>query len=92
MKFISEMWHPNSLWWNFLIRPPEFFSTETISIPSQSTKLEKCASLSWYAVFRPVFRLYQYLFFQHAPGEDQWGYEDASERWLPIHTVETIVR
>ena len=28
---------------------------------------------------------------QHAPGEDQWGYELAIERWLPIHTVETIV-
>ncbi|KAI9342187.1 ubiquitin-conjugating enzyme/RWD-like protein [Zopfochytrium polystomum] len=27
----------------------------------------------------------------HAPGEDKWGYESASERWLPIHTVETIV-
>jgi len=27
----------------------------------------------------------------HAPGEDQWGYEDAGERWLPIHTVETIL-
>jgi len=27
----------------------------------------------------------------HAPGEDQWGYENASERWLPIHTVETIL-
>ncbi|KAG9007465.1 Ubiquitin-conjugating enzyme E2 15 [Tulasnella sp. JGI-2019a] len=27
----------------------------------------------------------------HAPGEDQWGYESAGERWLPIHTVETIL-
>jgi len=27
----------------------------------------------------------------HAPGEDQWGYEQASERWLPVHTVETIL-
>ena len=27
----------------------------------------------------------------HAPGEDQWGYEQASERWLPIHTVESIL-
>lgn len=27
----------------------------------------------------------------HAPGEDQYGYEDASERWLPVHTVETIL-
>ncbi len=24
-------------------------------------------------------------------GDDKWGYEDASERWLPIHTVESII-
>ena len=29
---------------------------------------------------------------QHPPGEDQYGYEDSGERWLPIHTVESIVR
>jgi len=27
----------------------------------------------------------------HDPGEDQYGYEDAGERWLPVHTVESIV-
>lgn len=27
----------------------------------------------------------------HEPGDDRWGYEKASERWLPIHTVETIL-
>ena len=27
----------------------------------------------------------------HEPGEDLYGYEKAEERWLPIHTVETIV-
>lgn len=27
----------------------------------------------------------------HAPGEDSYGYESASERWLPIHTVESIL-
>ena len=27
----------------------------------------------------------------HAPGEDQYGYEQASERWLPIHSVESIL-
>jgi len=27
----------------------------------------------------------------HAPGEDKYGYEHASERWLPIHTVESIL-
>ena len=27
----------------------------------------------------------------HPPGEDQFGYEQANERWLPVHTVETIM-
>jgi len=27
----------------------------------------------------------------HPPGEDKYGYEKAQERWLPIHTVESIL-
>lgn len=27
----------------------------------------------------------------HEPGDDKFGYEKASERWLPVHTVETIL-
>jgi len=27
----------------------------------------------------------------HPPGDDEFGYEKASERWSPIHTVETIL-
>ena len=27
----------------------------------------------------------------HPPGEDQYGYESAVERWLPIHNVESIM-
>ncbi|XP_078277737.1 ubiquitin-conjugating enzyme E2G 1b [Rhinoraja longicauda] len=27
----------------------------------------------------------------HDPGEDKFGYEKPEERWLPIHTVETIL-
>jgi len=27
----------------------------------------------------------------HEPGDDRYGYEKASERWLPVHTVETIL-
>ena len=27
----------------------------------------------------------------HEPGDDQYGYEDAGMRWLPIHTIETIL-
>lgn len=26
----------------------------------------------------------------HEPGDDKYGYEKAAERWLPVHTVETI--
>ena len=27
----------------------------------------------------------------HAPGDDAFGYESAAERWLPVHTVESIL-
>ena len=27
----------------------------------------------------------------HEPGEDKYGYEKPEERWLPIHTVESIL-
>lgn len=27
----------------------------------------------------------------HEPGDDSYGYEKAEERWLPVHTVETIL-
>ncbi|OQR74030.1 ubiquitin protein ligase-like, partial [Tropilaelaps mercedesae] len=27
----------------------------------------------------------------HEPGDDKYGYEKANERWLPVHTVETIL-
>ncbi|KAI0276038.1 ubiquitin-conjugating enzyme/RWD-like protein [Russula aff. rugulosa BPL654] len=27
----------------------------------------------------------------HAPGNDQYGYEDAGERWMPVHSVESIL-
>jgi len=27
----------------------------------------------------------------HEAGDDNFGYESASERWLPVHTVETIM-
>lgn len=27
----------------------------------------------------------------HEPGDDKFGYEHSSERWLPIHTVESIL-
>lgn len=40
-------------------------------------------------LFNVAFRLC--LLYQHAPGDDQYGYEDPGERWMPVHTVESIV-
>jgi len=34
--------------------------------------------------------LFVFTHVQHAPGEDIYGYEDAGERWLPVHSVETV--
>jgi len=27
----------------------------------------------------------------HAPGDDQYGFEQAGERWMPVHTIESIL-
>ncbi|VDP17204.1 unnamed protein product [Onchocerca flexuosa] len=54
MKFISEIWHPNS----------------TYKIDKEGNV---CISIL------------------HEPGDDRWGYEKPEERWLPVHTVETIL-
>ncbi|XP_038059441.1 ubiquitin-conjugating enzyme E2 G1-like [Patiria miniata] len=27
----------------------------------------------------------------HEPGDDKWGYEEASERWRPVHSIESIL-
>jgi len=27
----------------------------------------------------------------HAPGDDQYGYEDAGERWMPVQSIESIL-
>ena len=27
----------------------------------------------------------------HEPGDDKWGYESASERWRPVHSIESIL-
>jgi ubiquitin-conjugating enzyme E2 G1 len=49
-------------------------------------------SPSWYVqVWCAATRVLMRSIIQHAPGDDQYGYEDAGERWLPVHTVETIV-
>ncbi|KAG0463756.1 hypothetical protein HPP92_019825 [Vanilla planifolia] len=52
-----------------------------------------CSSRSWNAIIclevYPDGRVC--ISILHAPGDDPNGYELASERWTPVHTVESIV-
>ena len=44
-----------------------------------------------YNLFSNIFELISQkvcISILHDPGDDQYGYEKASERWLPVHTVE----
>ena len=65
MKFISEMWHPNSMWYYII------FLLQYVFLVDKNGDV--CISIL------------------HDPGEDKWGYERPEERWLPVHTVETII-
>lgn len=68
MKFVSEMWHPNSMLSHALL-------------PFRGTHID-------YSVYPNGDVCISIL---HPPEEDKYGYESAAERWLPIHTVETIL-
>ena len=50
--------------------------------------------VSQYFINQVCVKSSYFYFWKHFPfisGNDQYGYEKASERWLPIHTVETIL-
>ncbi|KAG6856842.1 hypothetical protein H0H87_012900 [Tephrocybe sp. NHM501043] len=66
MRFITQMWHPNSACTTFL----------------------DWADLSCFGTVYPDGKVCVSIL--HAPGDDQYGYEDAGERWMPVHTVESI--
>lgn len=68
MKFVTEIWHPNSKSAPY----PLYFYLNTILIVVDKNG-DVCISIL------------------HEPGDDKFGYEKASERWLPVHTVETIL-
>lgn len=69
MKFITEIWHPNSKW-----RGRGRASADCVCV--------------WFSVDKNGDVCISIL---HEPGDDKFGYEKASERWLPVHTVETIL-
>ena len=72
MKFISEIWHPNSKPFSLSKTNVSHF-TGPRALLSVHADGEVCISIL------------------HEPGEDKYGYERAEERWLPVHTVETIM-
>lgn len=74
MKFITEIWHPNSE-----------YPTRISARPRRSGINDR------YFMFAVEKNGNVCISILHEPGDDKWGYEKASERWLPVHTVETIL-
>lgn len=95
MRFTSEMWHPNSK----TLAPPHTHSTPRLSFSRLNVRnvlLTPSLSLSRpHIVFRSFTQVYKdgrvCISILHAPGSDPNQYENASERWLPVHTVESIL-
>lgn len=69
MKFVTEIWHPNSK----LMCIGLYRSVSIVNFFLVDKNGDVCISIL------------------HEPGDDKFGYEKASERWLPVHTVETIL-
>ncbi|GAA5983348.1 hypothetical protein JCM11641_006041 [Rhodosporidiobolus odoratus] len=75
MRFITEMWHPNVLIVASLL-PTSLYSSV----------------LCWYPYHGAVYKNGEVcISILHEPGADQFGYEDAGERWMPVHGVESIL-
>ncbi|RUO96289.1 ubiquitin-conjugating enzyme E2 7-like protein [Jimgerdemannia flammicorona] len=103
LKFVNDMWHPNvypdgEVCISILVRAisnvkaciappnPRINDTDHRDSPEDppplpSFSIHSCTHLP--SAFMPTNK--------HPPGEDKWGYEKANERWLPVHTVETIL-
>lgn len=85
------------VWEVMIMGPPEtpyeggFFNAEMTfpkDYPNHPPKL-KVISDFWHPNVYPDGNVC--ISILHQPGEDSFGYESASERWLPIHTVESIL-
>ena len=93
MRFITPMWHPNSASLSTLLH---LTFTETYASHSISRRtrvhLYPCER-HIQPHFPSVAELNsRFPLPKHAPGDDQYGYEDAGERWMPVQSIESIVR
>ena len=85
MRFITPMWHPNSFVFSTLDPTFQLTRRSWIVYPDGAvciSILVGCSLIDFDVSFTLL---------QHPPGDDQYGYEDSGERWLPVHTVESIV-
>ena len=80
MKVISDIWHPN-------IEKNGDVCISILHEPGNLIKPKKYLKYCVNHIFSPILIPYFMLYL----GDDRWGYEKASERWLPVHTVETIL-
>lgn len=97
MRFLTDMWHPNSKAIPSRLYGPAWhlLKFRCFSILNSLCRWDRLhldsgesirsADSHELALAQPVNHL------QHAPGDDVYGYEDAGERWLPVHSVETVV-
>lgn len=93
MKFVSEMYHPNgkseSLYYSYF-GSCVYSSIPCIVYPDGTVCISILVRNSLFKRF-DAFAVGTNRQLQHPPGDDKYGYEKASERWSPVHTVETIL-
>jgi ubiquitin-conjugating enzyme E2 G1 len=75
MRFETPIWHPNSTY-------------AWLLTGEGGRRPEPISELIPWAVYPNGDVCISIL---HPPREDEYGYESAAERWLPVHTPETIL-
>lgn len=97
--FSAGLQHPENLlvWSTVIMGPPGTvyeggYFRATLTFPSsypQAPPTLRFTSKMWHPNVGPDGTVC--ISILHAPGEDQYGYERPEERWLPVHTVESIL-
>eukprot|EP01147_Barroeca_monosierra_P005104 gene5104-145_t len=85
--------------WEVMIMPTEgslfegaiFIAELTFpeNYPTNPPEMRFVKTIPWHPNIYPDGRVC--ISILHSPGNDEYGYEDAGERWMPVHTVTTIL-
>jgi len=86
VRFTTDIWHPNGTF----ACPEPVDSARVVRLSCRPTEMMRSLTRPRGAgAVYPDGRVC--ISILHAPGNDPNGYEQASERWSPIQTVETIM-